>query len=60
MQIELDLAPEGIPIHVDLVQIEQVLLNLVRNALDALEEVPEGLGHLAVRTWGTRATRGSA
>ncbi len=51
IQIELDLAPEGIAIHVDLVQIEQVLLNLVRNALDALEDVPEGRGHLAVRTW---------
>ena len=31
--------PGEIPVQVDLVQIEQVLLNLVPNALDALEEV---------------------
>ncbi|MCB2263714.1 MAG: PAS domain S-box protein [Candidatus Thiosymbion ectosymbiont of Robbea hypermnestra] len=38
--IALDLWPGGIRVDVDLVQIEQVLLNLVRNALDALQEVP--------------------
>jgi two-component system sensor kinase FixL len=42
LQIQLELADGEIPIHVDLVQIEQVLLNLVRNALDALRERPTG------------------
>jgi C4-dicarboxylate-specific signal transduction histidine kinase len=42
MQIEQRLSAEPIPVNVDLVQIEQVLLNLVRNALDALEERPAG------------------
>ena len=50
VQIELDLAPEGIPVHVDLVQIEQVLLNLLRNALDALEETPEASRRLVIHT----------
>ncbi len=50
IQIELDLAGEPIPVHVDLVQIEQVLLNLVRNALDALEESPEGERCLSIHT----------
>ena len=50
VQIELDLAPAGIPVHVDLVQIEQVLLNLLRNALDALEETPGELRRLIIHT----------
>lgn len=52
VQIQLDLAPEPIPVHVDLVQIEQVLLNLVSNALDALEEIPEVDRRLVIRTLG--------
>jgi C4-dicarboxylate-specific signal transduction histidine kinase len=50
VQISLDLAPGRIPVDVDLVQIEQVLLNLVRNALDALEEVPASARALTIRT----------
>ena len=47
--IELDLAVGEIPVRVDLVQIEQVLLNLVRNALDALEEAPPRRRRLTIR-----------
>jgi signal transduction histidine kinase len=39
VQIVLDLVPGEVQVEVDLVQIEQVLLNLLTNALDALEEV---------------------
>jgi PAS domain S-box-containing protein len=48
--IELDLQPGQIRVDVDLVQIEQVLLNLVRNALDALQAVPARSRRLIVRT----------
>jgi PAS domain S-box-containing protein len=50
LTIELDLERGDIPVDVDLVQIEQVLLNLVRNALDALQEVPAAGRRLTIRT----------
>jgi len=50
LEIEFDLEPGGLQVRVDLVQIEQVLLNLVRNALDALRDVPEDERRLFVRT----------
>jgi PAS domain S-box-containing protein len=50
VQIQTELADGNIPVDVDLVQIEQVLLNLVRNALDALEERPVGTRELIIRT----------
>jgi two-component system sensor kinase FixL len=49
LTIDLDLVVGEIPVRVDLVQIEQVLLNLVRNALDALEEVPPHRRRLTIR-----------
>lgn len=48
--IHLDLAPVPVPISVDLVQIEQVLLNLIRNALDALSGTPSDDRRLTIRT----------
>ena len=48
--IEQELSLESLKIKVDAVQIEQVLLNLIRNALDALLEVPESGRRLVVRT----------
>lgn len=50
VMIELELNAESIPVCVDLVQVEQVLLNLVGNALDALEERPESERRLRLRT----------
>ncbi|MGA7980802.1 MAG: ATP-binding protein [Chromatiaceae bacterium] len=48
--VALDLEGGEILVDVDLVQIEQVLLNLVRNALDALQEVESTERRLAIRT----------
>jgi len=50
LEIRLDLGDGEIPVNVDLVQIEQVLLNLVRNALDALEGRADGERELVIAT----------
>ena len=42
LRIELALAPDLPPVHADRVMIEQVLLNLVKNAIEAMREVPPG------------------
>ena len=39
VEVNLELSDESLPVKVDLVQIEQVLLNLVRNAIDAMKVV---------------------
>lgn len=48
--IEQELSMDRLPVRVDVVQIEQVLLNLVRNALEALMDVPEERRSLVVRS----------
>jgi len=50
VEIEQHPAAQTLPVRVDLVQIEQVLLNLVRNALDALLEVPPEGRRLQIHT----------
>ena len=48
--IEQELSMQRLPVRVDVVQIEQVLLNLIRNALEALLEVPEKRRSLIIRS----------
>jgi two-component system, cell cycle sensor histidine kinase and response regulator CckA len=48
VELQLDLAREPLQVHADIVQLEQVLMNLVLNAADA---VGEGPGTVIVRTW---------
>ncbi len=48
--VALRLAGDLPPVLADRVQIEQVVLNLVKNALDAMEEPPSGTDGVIVRT----------
>jgi two-component system, LuxR family, sensor kinase FixL len=50
MRLTLDLAPTVPPVSADPVQIQQVLLNLIRNAIDALNEAPGAPREIVVRT----------
>jgi PAS domain S-box-containing protein len=48
--IEQEFSLGTLPVKIDVVQIEQVLLNLIRNALDALLEIPEDERSLVIQT----------
>jgi C4-dicarboxylate-specific signal transduction histidine kinase len=47
--LRLDLAPKGLPVHADRIQIEQVLVNLIQNAVDAIREAGRSLRQIRVR-----------
>jgi PAS domain S-box-containing protein len=48
--IELQLAAEGRKILANKVQIEQVIVNLVRNSLEAIREASRAEGHIAIQS----------
>ena len=50
VRIVLELKTDLPRMHVDRIQIQQVLLNLLRNSLDALEETPPGRREVVIRT----------
>lgn len=50
VQLTMDFAPDLPPVLVDSVQIQQVCLNLIRNAVDAMQEQPESTRQLAITT----------
>lgn len=57
VEVSLELCEETLPVKVDLVQIEQVVLNLVRNAIDAMKMVPSMERKLLLKTRRIDATR---
>ena len=50
VRVARDYDPRLPPVRADLVQIEQVMLNLVRNAIEAMAREPEGARTLGLRT----------
>jgi two-component system, chemotaxis family, CheB/CheR fusion protein len=54
---EMDLAPGKLPVLADRIQIEQVVVNLIQNAMDSIQEAdgPERIIHLRARACGAMA-----
>jgi C4-dicarboxylate-specific signal transduction histidine kinase len=50
VQLNLDLAISSVRVKGDIVPLQQVLLNLIHNGIDAVEMQPKGLRRLTVRT----------
>ena len=50
MGLNLQFAPNPLPVNVDRIQMAQVVLNLLRNAVEALLGTPDGTRDLAVST----------
>jgi two-component system, LuxR family, sensor kinase FixL len=48
--VQFELAPDLPLVSIDRIQIQQVLLNLLRNSIDAMEEIPAGLRDVVIRT----------
>ncbi|WP_254508820.1 PAS domain S-box protein [Anatilimnocola floriformis] len=51
VHVILSLAEQLPEVHVDLVQIQQVLVNLVRNAIESMEALPAPLRHVTISTF---------
>lgn len=50
VHITIETASEAPQVQADAVQIQQVILNLVRNSIDAMQGVPESRRHIVLRT----------
>jgi C4-dicarboxylate-specific signal transduction histidine kinase len=57
IEVRLDLQPELPPVRARLVQVEQVLVNLMINARDAMLSVPEHHRHLVITAIGGKTVR---
>jgi two-component system sensor kinase FixL len=48
IKIEVDVAPDLPPVHADRVQLQQVILNLVQNSMDAIEAAGQTAGRVYI------------
>ncbi|MBP1688572.1 MAG: two-component hybrid sensor and regulator, partial [Deltaproteobacteria bacterium] len=55
--VRLDLPARPLPIYADRIQIEQIIVNLLQNAIDALRDAPSGRREIQLQV---RATKGIA
>jgi C4-dicarboxylate-specific signal transduction histidine kinase len=52
--LRLDLPPRRVPIYADRIQIEQILVNLMQNAIDALREAPSDRREIQLKVWAAK------
>lgn len=51
VDIEVDLAPENLTVYADFVQIQQIIINFGRNAIDAMQSVPINSRKMVIQTY---------
>ncbi|HXQ20589.1 MAG TPA: chemotaxis protein CheB [Candidatus Acidoferrales bacterium] len=52
--LRLDVPPQPLPIHADRIQIEQIIVNLMQNAIDALREAPSARQEIQLQVWAAK------
>jgi chemotaxis methyl-accepting protein methylase/signal transduction histidine kinase len=52
--LQLDLPERPIPIRADSIQIEQILVNLIQNGIDAIRTCPAGAHEIRLRAWSAK------
>ena len=51
VRFDSKLAPERVRVNGDRVQLQQVILNLVVNGIEAIADMPNGVREIACRSW---------
>jgi two-component system, LuxR family, sensor kinase FixL len=52
--LRLDLHPRPLPIYADGIQIEQIIVNLMQNAIDAIREAPSDRHEIQLQLWAAK------
>jgi len=53
--LRLDVHPRSLPIHADQIQIEQIIVNLMHNAIDAIRAAPGKRREIHLKVWKAKA-----